>query len=103
MATRQLLHELCSSCSRILVNLKDSEMIKRSPASYFRRFHCSQAKPSTIKGSVQKAKSFQKIVYTCPTQETDYLNDKDIRKNRSKYDYSVPTYNRFSCFNQENY
>ena len=87
----------------VLIILRNSEMIKRSPPNYFRRFHCDQTKPSSNKESLQNAKYASKIVYTCPTQETDYLNDKDIRKNHSKYVYSVPTYNRFSSFNQENY
>ena len=45
--------------------------------------------------------------YYCPTQETDYLNDKDVRRSYAQVvkrpSYRVPTYNRFSVFSQENY
>ena len=41
--------------------------------------------------------------YFCPTQETDYLNDKDVRRTSTKTSgYTVPTHNRFSGLSQEN-
>ena len=54
-----------------------------------------------VKGSSGKDK------YFCPTQNTDYLSDQDIRNTGtnklSGYNYTVPTSNRFNSFNQENY
>ena len=54
-----------------------------------------------VKGSSGKDK------YFCPTQNTDYLSDQDIRNTgtnkHSGYNYTVPTSNRFNAFNQENY
>ena len=77
----------------VLMILRSAGLIKISPPSYFHRYH-----DNNINTSSQET-------YYCPTQETDYLNDRDIRvKNyQSRYQYSIPTANRFSHFNQGNY
>ena len=58
----------------VLCILRTAGHIKNSPPRYYRRFHgsASQTKPD--------------VTYFCPTQDTDYLNDRD-----------------FSLLSQENY
>ena len=75
----------------VLMILRSAGLIKISPPSYFRRYH-------NISTTSQDR-------YHCPTQDTDYLNDRDIRvKNlQSRYQYSIPTANRFSHLSQGNY
>ena len=77
----------------VLTIMRNGGHIKSPPPSYFRRYHKSedQAKP---RGK-----------YTCPTEDTDYLRDKDIRYKQNSnpgFQYAVPTSNRFSSFNQGN-
>ena len=85
----------------VLSILRDAELIRCPLPSYFRRYHSvsdNQTKPETQER------------YTCPTQNTDWQNDKDIRKNSNNYvkskqntnsafEYAVPTSNRFTSFN----
>ena len=66
-----------------------------SPPNYFRRYHNteSQTKPSNQSN------------LTCPTQESDWMNDQDIRYKKNvnvQFQYPVPTFNRFNIFNQKN-
>ena len=78
----------------VLNILRTSGLIKCSPPRYFRTFH-QEAMKSKIENN-----------YHCPTQDTDYLNDKDVRSYAQAVKgpvYSVPTSNRFSRFSQENY
>ena len=76
----------------VLNIVRNSGLIKCSPPKYFRRFH-QEAMKSKIENN-----------YHCPTQDTDYLNDKDVRSCAVRGPvYSVPTSNRFSRFSQENY
>ena len=81
----------------VLEIIRDAQLIQKSPPLYFRRFHKSkfQTKPS-----VQSADE-----YVCPTQETDWMNDVDIRNKtyKQRSTYSVPTSNRFSNFSSLNY
>ena len=68
----------------ILKIIRSCGYIKKSPPSYFRRFHqpINQADHNEA--------------YFCPTQDADHHKDKDIRY------ANVATQNRFSSFNQEN-
>ena len=78
----------------VLCIMRSAGHMKNDPPRYFRRFHesVSQTKPE--------------VTYFCPTQDTDYLNDRDVRTYaqvvRSPA-YTVPTANRFSPLYQENY
>ena len=78
----------------VLQILRSAAMLKRSPPRYFRHFYESQTKSA----------SFTETLYICPTQDTDYLRDKDIRRNGKHYGYksNVPTKNRFQAFNSKN-
>ena len=79
----------------VLRILRHANLIKKNPPKYFRSFH-QEMNQSKIENN-----------YYCPTQETDYLNDKDVRRSYAQVvktsGYSVPTYNRFSGLSQENY
>ena len=75
----------------VLSIIRDAGYIKYPPPQYFLRFH--------------KSENQTKPEYVCPTQETDYMNDKDIRGNKKanhNSQYAVPTNNRFNIFNQKN-
>ena len=76
----------------VLVILRGAGLVKNAPPSYFRRYHASNTAP-VIKE------------YICPTQDTDYLRDSDIRRNenQSRFQYSISTTNRFSHLNQGNF
>ena len=77
----------------VLMILADTECIKLAPPRYFRRYH----------DLVQQRTGEE---YYCPTQDTDWMNDKDIRykhKPNPTYVYTIPTTNRFSTLNQGNY
>ena len=85
----------------VLSIIREAELIKSPPPNYFRRYHSvseNQTKPDTQER------------YTCPTQDTDWQNDRDVRKKKnnnlkpkqntnSAYEYAVPTANRFTSFN----
>ena len=78
----------------VLNIVRNSGLMKCSPPKYFRRFH-QEAIRSKLENN-----------YQCPTQDTDYLNDKDVRSHAQAVKgpvYSVSTSNRFSRFSQENY
>ena len=78
----------------VLSILRSDGQIMSSPPSYFRRYHQTADQPQP--GDK----------YYCPTQNTDYLKDKDVRsyaKVAKAGVYNVPTANRFSTLNQENY
>ena len=77
----------------VLMILRSAGLIKTPPPSYFHRYHDD------------KINNARQDKYYCPTQDTDYLNDRDIRvKNyQSRYQYSIPTTNRFSHLSQGNY
>ena len=78
----------------VLSIIKNAGIAKNSPPKYFRRFH-----QEAIKSKIENN-------YFCPTQDTDYLNDKDVRTYAQAVRgpaYSVPTSNRFSGFSQGNY
>ena len=76
----------------VLSILRNSGLIKNTPPVYFRRYH-------------SESSIYEK--YVCPTQDLDWLNDKDVRKPKSshksqaKYDYkyNVTTSNRFEHLN----
>ena len=78
----------------VLNIIKNTGNIQNSPPKYFRRFHLAadQNKP--------------RDKYHCPTQDTDHLKDNDVRSYANVTQsnvYTVPTANRFSTLNQENY
>ena len=78
----------------VLCIIRSAGHVKNNPPRYFRRFHesVSQTKPE--------------VTYFCPTQDTDYLNDRDVRTYAQVVrspSYTVPTANRFSPLSQENY
>ena len=77
----------------VLKIIRDTGYIKNPPPCYFRRFHKTDDQTQTTE-------------YLCPTQETDYQNDKDIRHNNKKASYApqyiVPTSNRFNSFSSKN-
>ena len=78
----------------VLNIIKSNGNIKNSPPKYFRCFHqaADQNKP--------------RDKYHCPTQDTDHQKDKDVRSYANVTQsnvYTVPTANRFSTLNQENY
>ena len=79
----------------VLKILSNAKIIKKNPPKYFRRFH-QEMNQSKLEND-----------YHCPTQEPDYLNDKDVRRSYAQVvktsNYRVPTYNRFSGLSQENY
>ena len=74
----------------VLSILRNCGLMKNSPPAYFRRYHSEFS---------------SKVEYFCPTQDVDWLNDRDIRKPKSsnksqtKYDYNVPTSNKFESLN----
>ena len=77
----------------VLGILRSSGLIKNTPPVYFRRYHSEYR---------------NKDQYICPTQDTDWMNDRDIRRmskrslpKQNRYDqrYSVPTSNRFENLN----
>ena len=76
----------------VLAILRKSGLIKSTPPSYFRRYH---------------SEYLSKEEYFCPTQDVDWLNDRDVRKaksslksqNRHNSKYNVPTSNRFEALN----
>ena len=78
----------------VLKILRNANLIQKNPPKYFRSFH-EEMNKSKLENN-----------YFCPTQETDYLNDKDVRRNNFQAvktsGYTVPTYNRFSGLSQEN-
>ena len=79
----------------VLRIIRDAGHIKSPPPSYFRRYHKTEdeAKPTT-QGR-----------YNCPTQDTDWKNDQDVRhkiKGKTIFKSTVPTSNSFSSLNQEN-
>ena len=82
----------------VLGILKNSSLIKTSPPKYFRTYHMND-KPTYSAVTDQ---------YYCPTQDTDWKNDRDVRpkntKHQSSYNlkYEVPTSNRFACLYQGN-
>ena len=80
----------------VLQILRNTGHIKNSPPAYFRRYH---EKYTTQVVSQDR--------YHCPTQNTDYLRDRDIRNkkqnNYSRYQYTIPTSNRFVQLSQGNY
>ena len=88
----------------VLEILRQNGLIKNSPPKYFRRYHKTG----------DNTKYSADTEYFCPTQDTDWMNDRDIRykqkANRtyktSQYhniQYTVPTSNRFASLNQGNY
>ena len=80
----------------VLRILRNAGYIKSPPPSYFRSYH----------QSVDQATPHSQDQYPCPTQDTDWKKDKDIRckkTNNPAFQYTVPTYNRFSSFNQKNW
>ena len=82
----------------VLGILKTSGLVKNSPPKYFRRFHMTSETKSNVADK-----------FYCPTQDTDWKNDRDIRTYKPKsqssnhYKYEIPTSNRFSCLDQGNY
>ena len=77
----------------VLCIIKDAELIKNSPPSYFHRYH--DLSDEQTKASTQGRCS--------TTQKIDWKNDRDIRKNNSgswqKTEYLIPTSNHFPAFN----
>ena len=76
----------------VLKIVRDAGLINSPPPIYFRRFHMAgkHANPSHDEK------------YNCPTEETDWMNDKDIRGRKTAFKYAVPTSNRFAQLNQKN-
>ena len=81
----------------VLRIIRSGGHIQSPPPSYFRRYHSSEklTKPPAQSGE-----------FACPTQDTDFLNDMDVRykkqNNNFSFQYSLPTANRFNLFNQGN-
>ena len=76
----------------VLEIIREANLIQKSPPAYFRRFHKSDS----------KTKSSAQNNYTCPTQDTDWMNDVDIRKRIPNKKSFLPTYNRFSSLSSLN-
>ena len=79
----------------VLCIIRSAGHVKSPPPMYFHRYH---------KSKEQTNLPTQDEV-TCPTQDTDYLRDKDIRYTHNTnyaFQYAVPTSNRFNSFNQGN-
>ena len=85
----------------VLSIIREAELIKSPPPNYFRRYH-------SVSENLTKPDTQER--YTCPTQDTDWQNDRDVRKKKnnnlkpkqntnSAYEYAVPTANRFTSFN----
>ena len=72
----------------VLRIVRDAGLVRNQPPTYFRRFHMT--------GDKSTPSSHKK--YSCPTEETDWKNDKDIRVKK----YSIPTSNRFTPLNPKN-
>ena len=86
----------------VLRIIREAGYIENSPPKYFRRFYESD----------KETKPNAQTAYVCPTQDTNYLNDRDIRKKTTKpapsysqvvrnssmftSNITVPTYNRFN-------
>ena len=111
----------------VLMLLRDNGLIMNNPPRYFRRYHNGRTKSECSADSSRYycptedtdwvndrdvRKHHHQVPrshsYHCPTQDTDHLNDRDVRR-RSYAQvargpvYGVPTANRFSLFQQENY
>ena len=85
----------------VLRIIRDVGLISSPPPRYFYAYHETQEHTINVTSTSMKEK------YTCPTQDTDYLRDRDIRKkktiNQVSHNYAVPTANRFNVFNQKNW
>ena len=92
----------------VLRIIRDAGHIVKTPPIYFRRYHKDG----------DQTKSPTQTEYNCPTQDTDWEYDQDIRyKNRRNSNhsaqygqngnhnshYTVPTSNRYETLNQGNY
>ena len=75
----------------VLNILRDAGFIRNNPPRYFHAYHDKQTHKT------------QDDKYICPTQETDYLRDRDVRHTNISHQYAVPTSNRFYAFNQKNW
>ena len=64
----------------VLNILRKAGLIKTSPPPYYRRYHnlVTQSNQDTLNSE-----------YVCPTQDTDWLNDRDTRYNRRKIKYKT--------------
>ena len=79
----------------VLKIIRNAGHVLSSPPVYFHNYH---------KTEIQSGSPPQEN-YTCPTQDSDWQNDKDIRYKRninSTFQYSVPTFKRFTNLNQQN-
>ena len=88
----------------VLMILHNAGHIRAPPPSYYRRYHDIKTTKPPVSYKITKP-SLSQDEYICPTQDTDYLNDRDIRIQKQHYQsrYTIPTSNRFSQFNQGNY
>ena len=78
----------------VLNILRIADLIKSPPPPCYRRYH---------KMVINKPPTQDK--YECPTQDTDWKNDRDIRykmKPNQVFQYAVPTTNRFNYLSQGN-
>ena len=90
----------------VLRIVKEAGHIMSTPPSYFRMYHKTE----------DQTKPYTQAEYNCPTQDTDWEYDQDIRNSNkanpsdqykqngnSDAQYNVPTYNRYDTLNQGNY
>ena len=65
---------------------------------------CQNISTHTMKKQEQtEAELSKQDRFICPTQEVDYLRDRDVRRTKTYHHYSVSTSNRFNVFNQKNW
>ena len=80
----------------VLNILRKAGLIKTSPPPYYRRYHklVELSNQSTLQPE-----------YVCPTQDVDWMNDRDTRYSRKAQpvpQFKIPTFNRFSSLSQGN-
>ena len=73
----------------VLNILRDAWFVRNNPPRYFHEYYGKQTTNT------------QENDYVCPTQETDYLRDRDLRHKQASHNYAVPTSNRFHVFNKK--
>ena len=67
----------------VLQIIRGAGVIRSSPPNYFHDYH----EHPTFKTQEK---------YVCPTQDRDYLRDRDARQTHASYQYGVQTFNRFN-------
>ena len=79
----------------VLKILRDVGFVRYDPPKYFHAYHEKQEQAEAELSTQDR--------FICPTQEVDYLRDRDVRRTQTYHHYSVSTSNRFNVFNQKNW